>query len=133
MRSKTVTTADFGMIPRKQLMNGRVSSRGWWRQLRQAGLPALANTGSEVSELPRLIRRNAVAGGVLLLLILPAFLTADKRNCVTKNPGRKGAPKNFATPASRRRSGRGYGRQDHGAHGEEGVLAMPTTSGTLAR
>jgi hypothetical protein len=29
-------------------------------------------------------------GGVLLLLILPAFLTADKRTCVTKYPG-KGA------------------------------------------
>jgi hypothetical protein len=27
----------------------------------------------------------------------------------------------------------GYGRQDHGAHVEEGVLAMPTASGTLAR
>jgi hypothetical protein len=48
-----------------------------------------------VSELLRLIRRNAVAGGVLLLLILPAFLTADKRNCVTKNPRRQGAPKNL--------------------------------------
>jgi hypothetical protein len=54
----------------------------------------MTNTGAEVSELPRLIRRNAAAGGVLLLLILPAFLTADKRTCVTQNPGRKGAPKN---------------------------------------
>jgi hypothetical protein len=48
-----------------------------------------------VIELPRLIRRNAVAGGVLLLLILPAFLTADKRNYVTQKPRRKGAPKNL--------------------------------------
>jgi hypothetical protein len=32
-----------------------------------------------VSELPRLIRRNAVAGGVLLLLILSAFLTANQQ------------------------------------------------------
>jgi hypothetical protein len=64
-------------------------------RLRQAGLPALASTGSEVIELPGLIRRNAVAGGVLLLLILPAFLTADKRTCVTQNPRRKGAPKNL--------------------------------------
>ena len=33
--------------------------------------------------------------GVLLLLILPAFLTADKRNYVTKKPRRQGAPKNL--------------------------------------
>ena len=36
-----------------------------------------------------------VAGGVLLLLILPAFLTADKRTCVTQKSRRKGAPKNL--------------------------------------